>query len=64
MADQKTAAGSAAKMALKVISGLILLTAGVALIWIWRLDVLSIIRGFLGMAVALAGVIFLAIAKE
>ena len=52
------------KMVVKVIIGLLLLAVGVRFIWLWRWDVLTVIRGFLGVAVAFAGIIFLAIAKE
>ena len=63
-AEEKKGASLVAKMALKIILGIALLSVGVWLIWLWRWDVLTVIRGFLGMAVILAGVIFLAIAKE
>ncbi len=52
------------KMVVKVIIGLLLLAVGVRFIWLWRWDVLTVIRGFLGVVVAFAGIIFLAIAKE
>ena len=64
MADQQKGAGLAAKMTLKVILGLILLVSGVWLIWTWQSEVLTVFKGFLGIMVALCGVIFLAIAKE
>lgn len=52
------------KMVVKVIIGLLLLAVGVRFIWLWRWDVLTVIRGFLGISVTFAGIIFLAIAKE
>jgi hypothetical protein len=52
------------KMAVKVIIGLLLLATGVRLVWLWRWDVLTVIRGFLGIVVSFAGIIFLAIVKE
>lgn len=65
MADeQKKAVSGVAKIALKVILGIILLAVGAWLIWLWRWDVSTVIKGFVGIVVILAGVIFLAIAKE
>ncbi|MBN2097130.1 MAG: hypothetical protein JW714_01480 [Candidatus Omnitrophica bacterium] len=61
MAEEKKAV---AKTALKVVIGIALLVLGAWLIGLWKVDVLTVIRGFLGMAVILAGVITLAIAKE
>ena len=49
---------------LKVILGLILLVGGIALIYVWRGDVLNLIKGAIGVIVLLAGVVCLAIAKE
>ncbi|MFH1045959.1 MAG: hypothetical protein V1727_03230 [Candidatus Omnitrophota bacterium] len=48
----------------KVLIGLGLLILGCQLIWIWKNEVLAVIKGFVGITVILAGVIFLAIAKE
>jgi ascorbate-specific PTS system EIIC-type component UlaA len=65
MADEeKKGIPQAVKTVLKVILGIILLAAGAWLVWFWWGDVLAIIRGFLGIVVILAGIIFLAIAKE
>ena len=65
MAEEGKKGGlQAAKMMLKVILGIVLLAAGAWLIWLWRWDVWMVIKGFLGMVIVLAGVIFLAIAKE
>jgi uncharacterized membrane protein len=63
-AEEKKAGSQAIKTAMKIILGIILLAVGAWLIWLWRWDVLAVIRGFLGLIVILAGVIFLAIAKE
>lgn len=52
------------KMVPKVIMGLALMAVGARFIWLWKLDVLMLIRGCLGIIIVLAGVIFLAIAKE
>ena len=65
MADeQKKNTTQAVKTALKIISGIVFLAVGVRLVWLWRWDVLTVIKGFVGIAVILAGVILLAIAKE
>jgi len=65
MADeQKKSVSGVVKIALKVILGIILLAVGAWFIWLWRWDVLTVIKGFVGIVVVLAGVIFLAIAKE
>ncbi|UCB57368.1 MAG: hypothetical protein JSV30_01950 [Candidatus Omnitrophota bacterium] len=53
-----------AKLSLKVILGIILLAIGAWLIWLWKEDVWTVIRGFLGIIVILSGAMFLAIAKE
>lgn len=62
--EGKGAAAGIPKTAVKLILGIALLVVGVRLVWLWRWDVYTVIRGFLGMIVVLAGVIFLAIAKE
>lgn len=64
MTEEKKEAAQAPKMMLKVVLGLVLLAIGVWFVWLWRWDVLAVIRGFVGLFVVLAGVIFLAIAKE
>lgn len=64
MAEEKKDVSRAIKALLKVILGIVFLVVGVWLIWLWRWDVWTVIRGFLGMLVIFAGVIFLAIAKE
>ena len=62
MGDQEKKA--IAKIASKVIIGIALLALGARFIWLWRVDVLTVIKGFLGIVVIFAGLIFLAIAKE
>ena len=62
--DEKKGIAQGAKTALKVIIGIALLAVGIGLVWTWRWEVLTVIKGFLGMVVILAGVILLAIAKE
>jgi len=50
--------------AVKIILGIVLILLGIAGIVIWFSDVLTLIRGGIGIVVLLAGVIALAIAKE
>jgi len=57
-------AGGAIKMIMKIIIGIALVLIGAILWWKWRADFLSLIKGFLGPFLILAGVIFFAIAKE
>ncbi len=52
------------KTILKVILGIVLIALGVWLVWIWRRDLLMVIKGCLGLFLVLAGIITLAIAKE
>lgn len=61
---KKTSGKAVVKIVLKVILGLILVALGLGAIWIWRTDVLSVIRGCVGVFVLLAGIICFAIAKE
>jgi len=56
--------GGATKMILKIVVGMALVLVGAILWWAWRVDFLSLIKGFLGPFLILAGVIFFAIAKE
>lgn len=49
---------------LKVILGMVLVVLGVWGIYLWRLDVLTIIKGAVGVVFLLAGIICFAIAKE
>lgn len=62
--EEKKGIPQAAKTMLKVILGILLLAVGAWLVYLWWGNVLAIIKGFLGIVVILAGVIFLAIAKE
>lgn len=62
--EQKKDASQALKIMMKVITGVALLIVGALLIWLWRWEVLTLIKGCLGLVVILAGIIFLAIAKE
>jgi uncharacterized membrane protein len=50
--------------ALKYLFGILLVAIGVALVIYWRSDVWTLIKGCLGGFVLLAGLIFIAIAKE
>ncbi len=61
---EKKSAKQIAMKGLKVILGLVLLVGGIALIYVWRGDVLNLIKGAIGVIVLLAGVVSLAIAKE
>ncbi len=63
-AAEKKGLSQATKTALKVLLGIALLAVGAWLIWLWKWDVWTVIKGFVGIVVIFAGVIFLAIAKE
>ncbi len=52
------------KTILKVLLGIVLLVLGVVLLWVWKSDLLVLIKGCAGPFLILAGVITLAIAKE
>lgn len=52
------------KMILKMLLGIALVIVGIGLVWIWRQDVLALIRGGIGLVVILAGIIAIAIARE
>jgi hypothetical protein len=54
----------ATKTASKIIIGIALLVFGAWLLWLWRVDFWTLVKGCLGPVIILAGVIFLAIAKE
>ena len=62
--EEKKGTSVAVKTTIKIVTGIILLAAGAWLIQLWRWDVATVIKGFLGMAIVLVGIIFLAIAKE
>lgn len=62
--EKKVEVGKIISTILKVILGLILLALGCWLIWIWRKDLILVIKGCLGPFLVLAGIITLAIARE
>ena len=66
--EEKKAAKKSAKEVvgkiLKVILGIALVVLGIWGIYLWRVDVLTIIRGAVGVVFLLAGIICFAIAKE
>ncbi len=49
---------------LKILGGIILIALGIWGIVVWRGDVLAIIKGCVGIAAVLVGVIFFFAAKE
>lgn len=53
-----------AKMALKILLGIVLIALGLGGIFVWRWAVLQVIKGCIGFILVLAGIIFIAIAKE
>lgn len=61
---EKTDSDKVFKTILKVLLGIAFLVLGVVLLWIWRGDLLILIKGCVGPFLVLAGVITLAIAKE
>lgn len=64
MAEEKKAAKAIAGKALKIILGLALAVLGVGAIYFWRWEVLTLIKGCVGVILLLAGLICFAIAKE
>lgn len=65
MEEKKKREGKAiAKTILKIILGIVLVALGLGAIYIWRSDVLTIIKGGIGISVLLAGIVCFAIAKE
>ncbi len=62
--EAKKGLPAAAKTMLKIIAGIVLLVVGVLLIWAWSGEVLTVIKGFLGMAVIFAGIVLFAISRE
>ena len=62
--NEKKGLPGALKTGLKLIVGVVLLALGARLIYLWRWDVLAVIKGCLGVVVILIGLILLAIAKE
>ena len=64
MAEEKKSAKGATAMILKIILGIVLVVLGLGAIITWRQDVLSLIKGTLGVVIVLGGIICFAIAKE
>jgi len=48
----------------KVILGLVFLGLGMRAIWVWRVELIALIKGCIGLFLILAGIITLAIAKD
>lgn len=63
-AKEKKDTSQLGKTLLKVAIGLVLLSWGVRSIWLWRFDVLVLVRGAIGIFAAIIGIVFLAMAKE
>ncbi len=61
---EKTDAGKGIKTLLKYLLGIALVVVGLWLVWLWRNDLLMLVRGGLGLFLILAGAITIAIAKE
>lgn len=61
---EKKDTGEAAKKALKIILGIILVALGVAGICFWWIDVLTVVRGCLGVFLILTGLICFLVAAE
>ncbi|MEA3328258.1 MAG: hypothetical protein U9Q08_00735 [Candidatus Omnitrophota bacterium] len=64
MAEEKKSAKKTTAMLLKIVLGVVLVVFGLAAIITWRQDVLSLIKGTLGIVIVLGGIICFAIAKE
>ncbi len=62
--EKKCGCGKSLKVIFKALLGIILLGVGGALIYIWKSDLLVLVKGSLGLFLVLAGIITLAIAKE
>jgi hypothetical protein len=62
--EEKGKLAEKVKMALKILLGIVLIALGLGGIWVWRGAVLQVIRGCIGFILILAGIIFIAIAKE
>jgi len=52
------------KTGIKVVIGIVLIVIGLAALIKWRLDLLILIRGCVGLFLIMAGAIAIAIAKE
>ena len=62
--EKKADAKKIASTVFKVILGLVFLVLGIWAIVAWKHDLLTVIKGCIGLFLILAGVITLAIAKE
>ncbi|MCD6133960.1 MAG: hypothetical protein J7J25_00295 [Candidatus Omnitrophica bacterium] len=62
--EEKKPASEAAKTFLKIVLGLIFVLGGLALVVVWWKELLSVIKGTLGLFLIMVGAIILAIAKE
>jgi hypothetical protein len=60
----KNSAGDVFKKILKVILGIIFLALGVWLIWLFRFDLVIVVKGFIGLFLVLVGLITIAIARD
>jgi len=61
--EEKTSC-ACSKAGMKIVLGIVLLALGVIAILAWSHDLLTIIRGCVGVFLLMAGIITLAIAKE
>ncbi|MDD5617909.1 MAG: hypothetical protein PHG69_02340 [Candidatus Omnitrophica bacterium] len=62
--NKECKASGGLKMMVKVLVGLALIAAGLYLCWNWRGALITLIKGCLGPFLILAGLVFIAIAKE
>ncbi len=61
--EEKKSSG-AGKVIFKYTLGILIVALGLYLAWSWRADLLTVIKGCLGLTLVLAGFIAIAIAKE
>ena len=64
MAEEKKSVKAGIMTALKIALGVVLVIVGIWAIVLWRWDVLTLIRGSIGVVILLAAAICFAIAKE
>jgi uncharacterized membrane protein len=62
--EKKTDSKNVLSTILKVLLGLVFLVAGVGAIVVWRQDLISLIKGSIGLFLILASLITFAIAKD
>ncbi len=62
--EKKAESKSGFSAAVKYILGLVLLVVGLAAVIRWRIPLLIVVKGCIGLFLILAGIITLAIAKE